>query len=191
MHYLMLITLTMLPGETSPQARERAYSLLLEDQSFCGDGGRFGSPICDWFVIGGRWSGCLRKPSSAQLYRETAETAVPGARGRITTAPATRRLAAPRSMPSGGNWAAPDRRPSTATPIEHTGYDDDALPVDQASTTACSPSTPVESDGEEGSAAAGSPTSTARRWTTRSSAANGSRSSITTTNPRKESIYES
>ena len=37
---------------------------------------------------------------------------------------------------------------------------------------------------------ASSPTSTARTWTTPSSAANGSRSSITTTNPGKESHHE-
>ena len=62
MHYLMLITLTMLPGETSQHARERAYFLLQEDRSFCGDGGRFGHPLCDWFVIGGRWSGFFARP---------------------------------------------------------------------------------------------------------------------------------
>lgn len=42
MHYLMLTTLTTLPGETSQQARKRAYDLLADDPSFCGEGGRFG-----------------------------------------------------------------------------------------------------------------------------------------------------
>lgn len=45
---------------TSEQARERVQSELENDDSFCGEGGRFGSPLADWFVIGGRWSGDLQ-----------------------------------------------------------------------------------------------------------------------------------
>jgi len=33
--------------------------MLINDNSFCGEGGRFSCPIADWFVIGGRWSGEL------------------------------------------------------------------------------------------------------------------------------------
>jgi hypothetical protein len=70
MHYLMLVTLTMLPDETSPEARKRIYSQLVDDHTFCGDGGRFSVPICDWFVIGGRWSGLLRETVMGDAYRE-------------------------------------------------------------------------------------------------------------------------
>jgi hypothetical protein len=70
MHYLMLVTLTMLPGETSPEVRERIYSQLVGDSSFCGDGGRFASPVCDWFVLGGRWSGLLRETVIGDVYRD-------------------------------------------------------------------------------------------------------------------------
>lgn len=42
-------------------ARESIFAELEHDSSFCNDGsgGRFGCPVCDWFVIGGRWSGQL------------------------------------------------------------------------------------------------------------------------------------
>ena len=69
MHYLMFVTLTRLPGETSLDARRRVQNLLLEDDSFCGEGGRFGSPLCDWFVIGGRWSGKLQMALLGDAYQ--------------------------------------------------------------------------------------------------------------------------
>jgi hypothetical protein len=43
--------------------------LLLADDSFCGEGGRFGTPLCDWFVIGGRWSGRLQKALLGDTYQ--------------------------------------------------------------------------------------------------------------------------
>jgi hypothetical protein len=69
MHSLMFVTLSMKPGETSLDARRRVQNLLLEDDSFCGDGGRFGSPLCDWFVIGGRWSGKLPMALLGDAYQ--------------------------------------------------------------------------------------------------------------------------
>ena len=54
MHHLMLITLAVTAGATSLDARISAHSKLIDDDSFCGEGGRFGSPLSDWFVIGGR-----------------------------------------------------------------------------------------------------------------------------------------
>jgi len=59
MHHLMLITITMSDGATSQDARLRVYSKLVDDPSFCGEGRRFRSPLADWFVIGGHWSGFL------------------------------------------------------------------------------------------------------------------------------------
>lgn len=46
-------------AKTSEEARNEVKSQLEDDDSFVGEGGRFGSPIADWFVIGGRWSGDL------------------------------------------------------------------------------------------------------------------------------------
>src|SRR5690242_12423626 len=69
MHYFMLVTLAMPDGATSLDARVTANDFLLNDNSFCGDGGRFGSPLCDWFVIGGRWSGMLKKTLLGDAYK--------------------------------------------------------------------------------------------------------------------------
>jgi hypothetical protein len=69
MHYFMLVTLAMPDDATSLEARVTANDLLLNDDSFCGDGGRFGSPLCDWFVIGGRWSGKLQESILGDTYQ--------------------------------------------------------------------------------------------------------------------------
>ena len=37
------------------------FDTLSNDNSFVGEGGQFGGPIADWFVIGGRWSGELSR----------------------------------------------------------------------------------------------------------------------------------
>ncbi len=61
MHARMLVTFTKEKARTSQGARKYAYTVLSQDDSFVGDGGRFGSPLADWFVIGGRWSGELTR----------------------------------------------------------------------------------------------------------------------------------
>ena len=59
MHNRLLLTLAA-PADAGPeQVRRDVFDQLMNDDSFCGGGGRFGSPLCDWFVIGGRWSGLL------------------------------------------------------------------------------------------------------------------------------------
>jgi hypothetical protein len=60
MHNRLLITLDA-PADaaTSHKVRDDVYDRLMDDDSFCGEGGRFGHPLGDWFVIGGRWSGLL------------------------------------------------------------------------------------------------------------------------------------
>ena len=61
MHYRLFVTLDAKGHKilNSEDARNKVYGMLHNDDSFCGEGGRFGSPVCDWFVIGGRWSGEL------------------------------------------------------------------------------------------------------------------------------------
>jgi hypothetical protein len=75
MHYLLFVTVSMPDSATSEDARSRVYSLLSEDQSFCGPGGRFSGPLCDGFVIGGRWSGMaiLGLPYQDALEQECPE----------------------------------------------------------------------------------------------------------------------
>ncbi len=59
MHYRLIVTVGIEYAKTSKIARDYVYNQLSDDNSFCGEGGRFSSPIADWFVIGGRWSGEL------------------------------------------------------------------------------------------------------------------------------------
>ena len=61
MHYRMFVLLNKKEANSSEEARRVVQSTLIDDPSFVGEGGRFGSPIADWFVIGGRWSGELTK----------------------------------------------------------------------------------------------------------------------------------
>ncbi len=62
-HNLLLVTLTP-TGNTSAEVREQVASILEADPSFVGggvpDGGYFfASPVADYFLIGGAWSGHL------------------------------------------------------------------------------------------------------------------------------------
>ena len=131
MHYLMLITLTMLPGETSQQARNRAHDLLVDDPSFVGEGGgRFGSPISDWFVIGGRWSGHLRKTLMGLPYRYALEQRFPKlALDWYSDSDVAPHRAALDALwrEFGGSGPSPFHRDAYAD----DGYDDDALPVNR------------------------------------------------------------
>jgi hypothetical protein len=131
MHYLMLTTLTMEPGETSPAARNRTYGLLADDPSFCGEGGRFGSPIGDWFVIGGRWSGYLRERLLGDAYREELKRRFP----KLALDYYTDSDIAPHRTDLNALWreyGGSGPSPFNRSGYELQGYDDDALPVDRA-----------------------------------------------------------
>ena len=69
MHYRLLVTLEASADADSADVRDSVHDQLLNDDSFCGEGGRFGSPLCDWFVIGGRWSGMLAEVSLGEAYK--------------------------------------------------------------------------------------------------------------------------
>jgi hypothetical protein len=77
MQHLMLVTLSLPDGGNSDEARRSAFSQLIDDDSFVGDGGRFGCPLADWFVLGGRWSGFLRKTLLGQPYKDAFEQEFP------------------------------------------------------------------------------------------------------------------
>lgn len=62
-HQLLLVTLTP-TDNTSAEVREQVAAILANDPSFVGggvpDGGYFfASPVADYFLIGGAWSGHL------------------------------------------------------------------------------------------------------------------------------------
>lgn len=78
MHYLMLVTVSASKSDTSTSVRAAVSEALLNDDSFCGEGGRFGSPLADWFVIGGRWSGYLTSSRISEGYRQAVNARFPG-----------------------------------------------------------------------------------------------------------------
>jgi len=130
MHHLLLTTLEMRDNATSSEARFRAHELLSEDDSFAGNGGRFGSPLCDWFVIGGRWSGLLTKTLLGEPYMAAFEREFPEmTKGWYPSSlvEKNRRRLNRLWRQFGGTGDHPDTR----SRYDH-GLDDDAMPVDDA-----------------------------------------------------------
>lgn len=70
MHHMMLVTLALAEASNSEEVRMQVFEALSSDTTFCGAGGRFGIPVCDWFVIGGRWSGVLAETAMGDDYRQ-------------------------------------------------------------------------------------------------------------------------
>jgi hypothetical protein len=129
MHYLMLLTLAMQPGESSPAARERVYSQLVDDGSFCGDGGRFSVPICDWFVIGGRWSGLLSETLMGDRYKHKFKAKFPEFTGYYSPDRVKERAEELDALWREYGGVGPSQLNRDA--YEHVGYDDDAMPLNR------------------------------------------------------------
>ena len=134
MHRLLLITLTMAAGATSLDARNLTYSKLLDDASFCGDGGRFGTCLCDWFVIGGRWSGHLKenllRQDHGQDYRDALKAEFP----ELDKDWVTRDLIEKHRDGLTRLWrrfGGHDGHPLTRSGYEELGFDDDAMLIDR------------------------------------------------------------
>jgi hypothetical protein len=130
MHYRMLITLKFPADAESMDVRGEVYDRLLTDDSFCGDGGRFGSPLCDWFVIGGRWSGLLAQIALGETYKDAVRGRFPElARDWWPQSAADRHQAELDALwqSSGGTGPSPYTRCS----YEHLGYPDDAMILTQ------------------------------------------------------------
>ena len=124
----MLVTLSLEDGK-SEEARNSAYSQLMNDNSFCGEGGRFGATLCDWFVIGGRWSGKLRKAILGQAYHEALEQEFPEfSRGDIPLLLLEEHKAGLNQLwhRIGGTGSHPLARSG----YDHFGGDDDAMLID-------------------------------------------------------------
>lgn len=77
MHHFMLVTVSLSNGTSSEDARRFAHEQLIQDDSFCGEGGRFSGPLADWFVLGGRWSGILREKLLGQPYQDALKLEFP------------------------------------------------------------------------------------------------------------------
>lgn len=62
MHFVLYVMTDKANAKTSMKARSYVYDWL-EREGFASEGTRFSSGICDWYVIGGRWSGEFTKKS--------------------------------------------------------------------------------------------------------------------------------
>ena len=69
MHFRMFVTSSYSDDADSLTVRSSVFHTLASDESFCGSGGIFGSPVCDWFEICGRWSGVLAIAQIGKFYR--------------------------------------------------------------------------------------------------------------------------
>jgi|SRR6185312_2666253 len=128
MHQLMFITLS--GASTSAEARHAARSLLLDDETFCGEGGRFGCPMADWFVIGGRWSGILREAILGQPYKDALAQEYP----EFTSGYYTADLVKQNKDGLDLLWQRFDgtaSNPLTRSRYDELGADDDAMLIDQ------------------------------------------------------------
>lgn len=59
MHVKSYVLVPVTEATSSLEARKYVTEVLGDDPTFVGKEGRFATPVCDWFVIGGRWSGTL------------------------------------------------------------------------------------------------------------------------------------
>jgi hypothetical protein len=59
MHYVAYALVAEAEAATSLGIRNQVWDELSSDPSFAGERGRYSAPVCDWFSIGGRWSGRL------------------------------------------------------------------------------------------------------------------------------------
>ena len=130
MHTLMLVTLTLPASGTSEEACNSAYSRLSEDGSFCGEGGRFGCPLADWFVIGCWWSGILREAILGQPYNNALEQEFPEfTKGYFPSSLIDQRKASLDQLWQ--SFGGTGKHPLVRSGYDHYGADDDAMPVDR------------------------------------------------------------
>lgn len=128
MHYLMLVTIQMPLDATSDEVRDTVHQTLSNDDSFCGEGGRFGCPLADWFVIGGRWSGHLAESLIGKQFLEALKARFPDLP--IDHHPAS--LADTHADDFNTIWSGCGGigpNPYSRCSYEDCGYEDDAMPL--------------------------------------------------------------
>jgi hypothetical protein len=69
MHYRFLVTFKSGAAKNSTQARRYVRNTLI-NEGFAWPDSRWGYSMCDWFVIGGRWSGGLSRHTWAKHITE-------------------------------------------------------------------------------------------------------------------------
>ena len=78
MHTRLLVTISMPANSDSAEVRSKVFDTLKNDDTFSG-GGIYHVPMCDSFVIGGRWTGELPKALMSRRYRQTLRALFPPA----------------------------------------------------------------------------------------------------------------
>ena len=129
MHFRLLVTLSLPRGTTSKRARQTVCDTLAADDSFCGQGGRFGSPLCDWFVIGGRWSGLLAETILGTDWHEAVHARFPELAGQWVSESAVAKHAGALDelwRKHGGRGPCP---PYNRSSYKKLGFADDAMIV--------------------------------------------------------------
>ena len=130
MQHLMLVTVELHQNGSSEEARSLAYSALAEDDSFVGEGGRFGCPLADWFVLGGGWSGLLRERLLGQAYQDALKLEFPD----LINGYFPSSLLDVHNTGLDQLWhrfGGVGPHPLTRSAYDHLGSDDDAMIVDQ------------------------------------------------------------
>lgn len=126
MHFQMLVTLSQPAEMSSENVRHTVFESLQNDESFCGDGGRFGCPLSDWFVIGGRWSGFLAETLIGEAFRKALAARFPDLPQPICPAElATDRQEELDALWAGCGGSVPN--PYSRSGYEEYGRDDDAM----------------------------------------------------------------
>jgi hypothetical protein len=131
MHSLMLVTIAMPTDATSDEVRDKVYDILIDDNSFCGKAGRFGGPLCDWFVIGGRWSGLLAKTIIGRAYSDAVVAKIPEFGRELLP----QQLIDSHAEELDALWLQHGGKgpsPYTRSGLEHYGFPDDAMVITQA-----------------------------------------------------------
>jgi len=130
MHHRLLVTLCLPTGATSKAARQAVYDILIADNSFISEGGRFGHSLCDWFVVGGRWSGLFTETLLGQEYQD-ALAALRASFARMSPSEENRELHRKAAEALWCEHGGSGMRPETRDSYEELGYSDDAVLVTQ------------------------------------------------------------
>lgn len=123
MHSLYFVRISKESAKDSGAARRKAVDEL-NGNAFCyGDGGYFAGGRCDWFVVGGRWSGELQM-LSRKFTTRVARLKSASKEGGPETAPKSAKLQA-LWRKIGGLGKYPDARDA----YRSHGYEDDAAKI--------------------------------------------------------------
>ena len=125
MHFLYFVTFDKKNADNSQEAREYANNILMKN-SFCyADGGYFAGGKCDWYVIGGRWSGELQRLQFKKDFFKECKKA------KIKTDSQTLKKNKSQCQAIWKKLGGKDVNLYHRDTYQQNGYDDDAMIVDE------------------------------------------------------------